>query len=244
MIANYNIPQDKKCIEVITEYKRKLEEGAKLEDRTEILGVIEKNPLISKTHLTRSKETNLSNLVADAMVHYWEKLEYSCDLAVINGGFIRGDKTYPIGYKLTIGDLREELPFPKASHLVKLEGKTLWNALEEMLTPLPLAAGCYPHLSHGWSLKYDSSRSPGTRIISLTKENVPIDFNEAYLVAITIFMHNGGDNCKSWTSGLLLSKPDEETVICDIVIQYLQKLKQTNRPLIPLVEGRVMDLRK
>jgi len=244
MIANYNTPQDTKCIEIIAEYKRKLEEEAKSEDRSELLGVIEQNALISKTHLTRATETNLPNLVADAMVRYWQKFEYLCDLAVINGGFVRGDKIYPIGYQLTIGVLREELPFPKSSHLVKLKGQMLWNALEEMLTPLPLAAGCYPHLSHGWELKYDSSKPPGHRIISLAKQNIPIDLEKNYLVAITIFMHNGGDNCKSWTLGQLVSKPDEETIICDIVIRYLKELKQNNQPLIPRVEGRTMDLRK
>lgn len=38
------------------------------------------------------------------------------DMGLINGGFVRGDKTYAVDSDITVKIIRDELPFPK--HIV------------------------------------------------------------------------------------------------------------------------------
>jgi len=112
-----------------------------------------------------------------------------------------------------------------------------------MLSSYPQPAGSYPHVSSKWQLKYDSSNPVGSRIISLTHNGVKIDPQKDYLVVVTLFMFIGGDNCKSWTEGARISKPVEDSIICSLVIRYLQELKRNHYPLVPVNEERVVDVR-
>ena len=43
-------------------------------------------------------------------------------LAIINGGFIRGNRAYEQGYSFTLGDVEREFPFPKKPFFIETLG--------------------------------------------------------------------------------------------------------------------------
>jgi 5'-nucleotidase/UDP-sugar diphosphatase len=67
------------------------------------------------------------NLVADAML---DSLE--ADIAICNAGTIRGDSLYRAGTLLAQADLVREFPFPNGVIIIKLTGKMLLDALEQV----------------------------------------------------------------------------------------------------------------
>ena len=62
-------------------------------------------------------------MVADAMAAHYS--EVGCDAAIINGGFVRGDRAYGLGTALTLRDVRYELPFPKVAVLLRIRGDAI-----------------------------------------------------------------------------------------------------------------------
>jgi 2',3'-cyclic-nucleotide 2'-phosphodiesterase (5'-nucleotidase family) len=80
-------------------------------------------------------------MVADAMAGHYS--EFGCDAAIINGGFVRGDRAYGLGTAVTLRDVRYELPFPKVAVLLRIRGDAIVQALQlgEMLTPHPTPSG-------------------------------------------------------------------------------------------------------
>lgn len=73
--------------------------------------------LVTKTNVVRCGPSSFAEMLTDAMHSHY--LESGCIGAVINGGFIRGDRTYAEGTQLTVRDIRTELPFPKVIHCTR-----------------------------------------------------------------------------------------------------------------------------
>lgn len=92
--------------------------------------------LSTKTSMVRTREASIGNLIADGMAAH-----YAADLAVINGGFIRGDRKYRVGTDITVGMIRAELPFSKLAWKLQIKGKDIVMALEQMLAASPVASG-------------------------------------------------------------------------------------------------------
>src|SRR5690606_3425307 len=63
-------------------------------------------PLDSRSSVVRSEEAAIGNLVADAIRH-----ATGAQIAITNGGSLRGNRTYFAGYALTRRDVLSELPF-------------------------------------------------------------------------------------------------------------------------------------
>jgi 2',3'-cyclic-nucleotide 2'-phosphodiesterase (5'-nucleotidase family) len=85
--------------------------------------------------LVRKMETNSGDITADA--YYWyfnEEKEMECDVAINNGGGVRGD--FPNGI-LTYGDCKTVMPFGNVICLVKVTGQTLLDALENGVISSP-----------------------------------------------------------------------------------------------------------
>ena len=125
-------------------------QGMHLED---IVATVVGDTLDTRTAQVRRKETTSGNLIADSMLDYYTNGCADCrtdgveTLAMINGGFIRGDTRYPKGTRLTLRDILEEIPFPKVSCLIELQGKHLRLAMEQQLRACPAASGGFPHLT-------------------------------------------------------------------------------------------------
>ena len=104
----------------------------------------------------RTAETNMGNLIADAI-----RVAVKADVGLTNGGGIRGDKTYPAGTELTRKDILTELPFGNVTVLLEVSGVLTfarpWRTVSPRSRTRP--AG-FPQIS-GMSFVYDPKAPVG-----------------------------------------------------------------------------------
>src|SRR3954469_19760569 len=114
--------------------------------------------LDTRTASVRSHETGFGDLIADAL-----RDGLRADVAIVNGGAIRGDRLYPAGTVLTPREIRTELPFSNKAVLLELRGGDLRAALENGFARLENPSGRFPQVS-GMRIEVDSARPVGSRI--------------------------------------------------------------------------------
>jgi 2',3'-cyclic-nucleotide 2'-phosphodiesterase/3'-nucleotidase/5'-nucleotidase len=192
----------------------------------------------------RSKETNLGNFIADGML-YKAKLLKNADIALMNGGGIRG----PIDLgQITMGELRTVMPFGNTLYLLDVTGQELIAGLENgisgaKLTDLP---GKFPQVA-GMRFKWDPSQVAGSKVydveIKTDSGYTPLNLKSTYRMATNSFVALGGDGYTSFAKAIEngayhedLGYPDYE-----IFMEYLTSLGGT---IAPVVEGRITERAK
>ena len=118
------------------------------------------------TRGVRTRETNLGNLLADAMVFSARErtAEFGveeADVALQNGGGIRNDGVIPVG-DLTELDTFNVAAFTNIVGVAEMDGVTLWQALERSVSSLPDASGAHGQWS-GVTFTYDTDQPAQTR---------------------------------------------------------------------------------
>jgi len=184
--------------------------------------------LDSRNATVRGREAAIGNLIADAM-----RERTRSDLAIMNGGGIRGGKVYEPGTALTRRDVQAELPF--GNHLVTLniKGSELRLAIENGLSRLPGAAGRFPQVS-GMRVEFDPQQAAGHRVLAIAVGDAPLDPNRFYRVAVNDFMARGGDGYPFAAIDPLV--PLEDTpLVSDEVMIYLRGIDSVRTG----VEGRM-----
>ena len=119
-------------------------------------------------------------------------LQTQADVAIINGGGIRGNKQYPAGTQLTRRDILTELPFGNRTVKLAVTGDMIWAALENGVSDVaecrrPLPAGLGPHL-HG---RPDEAHGPARDNVMIGGK--PLDPAATYTLATNDYMAGGGD---------------------------------------------------
>ena len=191
--------------------------------------------LSTQTSDVRSHETAFACHVADAMKWTFIEMGYNCDLAIINGGFIRGDRLYPPGGPLMRSDMMQEMPFPRCPVLLRMTGSEILLGLEQMLSGAHAPVGSFPHLSAGISAMYDLKEEPMHRIKSVTIDSAAGAENDAsdgggvcwlsreYLVAVSDFYCNKeGDGVEAFTNKEVVARCKD--VIGTVVSNYFRTL--------------------
>ena len=143
--------------------------------------------LDSRRAAVRSGEAAIGNLIADAM-----RAATSAEIAITNGGGIRGNRVYAAGTPLTRRDILTELPFGNRTVLVEVTGEQLKAILENGVSKVPERAGRFPQVS-GFTFTYDPSRAAGDRVIAMEIGGGPADAAKTYRLATNDFMARGGD---------------------------------------------------
>ena len=186
-------------------------------------------PLDSTGALVRSGETAIGNLVADAM-----RVQNDAEVAITNGGGIRGNKRYAIGHRLTRRDILSELPFGNKSAVTRVTGKGLVDAIENGLANLGQPSGRFPQVS-GLEIVASRSASPGARVISVKVNGAPLDLARIYRVATNDFMLRGGDGFGGLRDPSATEDSGDRLVANDVMV-YARKLGSINAK----VEGRIV----
>jgi 2',3'-cyclic-nucleotide 2'-phosphodiesterase (5'-nucleotidase family) len=145
-------------------------------------------PLDARKTAVRSQETNLGSLIADAL-----RVAASTDVALVNGGAIRGDTVFPAG-ELT---RREVLSiFPYRDQLVRLQvsGAILLSALENGVSKSAedTEPGRFLQVS-GLRFAFDPSRPRGQRVLCATVGGKPLSPKATYSLATLSFLASGKD---------------------------------------------------
>jgi 2',3'-cyclic-nucleotide 2'-phosphodiesterase (5'-nucleotidase family) len=185
--------------------------------------------LDSRTASVRTRETAIGNLIADAV-----RSAAKADVAIINGGGIRGNKEYPVEATLSRRDILTELPFGNRTVSTKITGASIKDALENGLSLIETKAGRFPQIS-GMVVTYDLSKPVGQRLVSALINNGPIDDAKIYIVATNDYMLKGGDGYSS-LRGTIKDFDVSGNLIANDVISYSESLKIINGK----IEGRII----
>jgi 2',3'-cyclic-nucleotide 2'-phosphodiesterase (5'-nucleotidase family) len=189
-------------------------------------------PLDADDTRVRTSETNLGNFVADAV-----RADAETDVAIVNGGGIRGDRVYPAG-PLTRRTLVEIHTFGNIICKVALAGRVLLQALNHGVAKLPAAAGQFPQVS-GLTMTVDPRGPPGDRVREVRVAGQPLDVNKTYTVAIPDYLLKGGDDYTMFAAGRVLVDPEAGTLI----LEALEKFVEARAVIAPAIDGRITILR-
>ena len=160
----------------------------------------------------RTGETNLGDLITDAMLWQAGTLGEKVDAAVNNGGGIRASLS--VG-DLTKKDINTVLPFGNTLYLVKLTGAQLLEALEASTCSLPESIGAFPQVSGieytvNTGAKFSSTENyPGStygkpnavnRVTIQRVGGAAFDTAETYTIVTNDFLGAGGDTYYTFKS--------------------------------------------
>ena len=160
----------------------------------------------------RTGETNLGDLITDAMLWQAGTLGEKVDAAISNGGGIRASLS--VG-DLTKKDINTVLPFGNTLYLVKLTGAQLLEALEASTCSLPESIGAFPQVSGieytvNTRAKFSSTENyPGStygkpnavnRVTIQRVGGAAFDPAETYTIVTNDFLGAGGDTYYTFKS--------------------------------------------
>ena len=225
----HDVLPDQACVKLLEFYEAKaanlLAKRSNYSDIDEILFEIRDSEMYTLTEITRKRESSFATLIADALVWYFSHRTETL-VGIINGGFIRRDMVYPIGYQMRIRDVLEELPFPKEIEAVRINGKVLRQMLEQQISNLPNGSGSFPHLSRELKVTFDASNEPLSRILTIDVNGTPLEDNTELVLVCTLFMANGGDSITAFKNTESIDDPKERIPISRVVINYLRSQRE------------------
>ena len=188
------------------------------------------SPLDSRRNIVRTQESAVGNLIADAI-----RGANGADVAITNGGGIRGDKEYPAGATLTRRDILTELPFGNVTVVTELSGQAILEALENGVSQIEDGAGRFPQVS-GMVVEIDPSQPAGSRVVSVTVGGAPLDPAKTYTVATNDYMLGGGDGYTALGKGKVLINASAGNLMATDVMNYVQAAGAVDAKL----EGRIV----
>ncbi|NWG23810.1 MAG: bifunctional metallophosphatase/5'-nucleotidase [Pseudorhodoplanes sp.] len=174
--------------------------------------------LDSRTATVRTGEAAIGDLFADAI-----RFTTGAQIAIINGGGLRGEKVYPPGSEITRRDVFAELPFGNHVAVLDVSGKVVREAIENGISLLPRFAGRFPQVS-GMSFEADLSRPPGHRVLSIRVGDAPLDETKMYRLATNDFMARGGDGYTMFRDARQIVTAADGPLMANEVMVYLRKL--------------------
>ena len=186
-------------------------------------------PLDSRRNVVRRTEATMGNLITDGM-----RAVTGADVAIMNAGGIRADRTYDAGARLTRRDILTELPFGNVTVLVELPGSQLLLALENGFSEVENGDGRFPQVS-GLEVVYDPSAAVGSRVVSVKIGGASLVPDTLYKVAVNDFILGGGDGYAALGGGRVLTNAGGGSLLANDVMAYVESLGTVNAT----VEGRI-----
>lgn len=211
---------------VYRKYANLLTELAKPIGRTSVA-------LDARSKENRTRETNVGNFITDAF-----RRATAADIGLMNGGSVRADTIIGPG-RLTQRDLLSILPFKNKLVKIEVTGATLRAALEHGVSRIAPDAepGGFPQVS-GVQYSFDASRAPGSRLVDVKVNGLPLDNAKKYTLTTTTFIGlDGGDGYSMFKGATVIIPPDRAPVDVDVVRKALGR-----RAIAPRVEGRIKRL--
>jgi len=219
------------------------EEAKDLEANEEILAVIEEikvinDPIVSQVvaksevdldglrENVRTGETNLGNLITDAM-----RLSTGADFALTNGGGIRA--SIEAG-DITVNDILTAFPFTNTLAVIEVTGQEVWDALEHGVKDYPAAAGHFPHVS-GLTYEFDPEAEAGSRITKVMIGTEALVLTKTYTMVTNDFLASGGDGYVMFEDKPFVG---EGGLLSDVLIEHVTELGTVKT----VAEGRIVPL--
>ncbi len=188
--------------------------------------------LDSRKPSVRSGETAIGNLIADA-----QRAALGADIAMANGGGIRGNKIYDPGTTLTRRDILTELPFGNLNILIELDGATVLAALENGVSQVEKTAGRFPQIS-GMSFTFDPKKPAGQRVSNVMIGDAALDMGKMYKMATNDYAAGGGDGYKMLRKAKILIGKMSAKLLANDVMAYIRNKGSVS----PKIEGRIKSM--
>lgn len=188
--------------------------------------------LDSRRNVVRAEESTVGDLIADAM-----KAATGADVAIMNGGGIRADRTYDAGTTLTRRDILTELPFGNTIAVTEIPGSQLLAALENGVSQVEKGAGRFPQIA-GMTLVYDPKAEPGKRVSEVMIGGAALEPDKLYKVAVNDYILGGGDGYTDLGGGKLINDTGAGALVANVVMDFVEKAGSIK----PVVEGRIKTL--
>lgn len=189
--------------------------------------------LDSRSAVVRGGEAAIGNLIADAL-----RRHFHADLALVNGGGIRGQRQYAIDSVLTRRDVLAELPFGNAVVELDLSGAEVLAVLEHGLSAVEAKAGRFPQVS-GLRVVFDPTRPVGHRVVSVVVAGRPLEPKRRYRLATIDYLAAGGDGYAMLKTAKVMVDASGGPLLANVVMDHLVEAG----PVAPEVEGRMTPLR-
>lgn len=231
--------EDPKVAALVKEIKAKY-------DAENAVVVLDNSPveLNGQRENVRVRETNLGNVVADALLDYGQTgFSHPTNLAVTNGGGLR--ETIAKNKAVTKGDIIAVLPFGNIISQITVTGQNIKDMFVKSLgsilqvdsegktiadengQPLLEPSGGFLQIA-GAKVYYDTTLEAANRILDIkildpeTKQYLPLDLTKTYYLATNDFLAAGGDGYT------MLGGAREEGVTMDTILaSYLAKADLT-----------------
>ena len=231
---------DSEAVAVLAPYKAEIDSLTNQET-----GAVAKKPLLNP-RLTdsnvsvRANETELGNLVTDAMLAKAKEKNGNVVIAMQNGGGIRAAiDEGPI----TTGEVIAVLPFGNDPAFVQLTGEEIKQILEYSVRLAPAESGGFLHVS-GMKFTYDSTKEEGSRVVSMqvkvNDQYEDIKADQTYLVTTNNFTAKGGDGyevfAKAYQEGRV---QDMGAIDWEQLRDYM--VENLSGEVDPQIEGRIID---
>lgn len=152
-------------------------------------------PLDGERATVRTKESNLGNLITDAML-----AATGADVAMTNGGGIRASIDQG---EITTGEVITVLPFGNYIVTINATGAEIVAALQHGAGDYPAQKGAFPQVA-GITYAIDPSKPKGEKVHSVMVKGQPIDLNKTYILATNDFMAVGGDEYKMFADNPII----------------------------------------
>jgi len=151
------------------------------EEMGKIIGCSSQDMDAVATHV-RQSETGLGDFFTDAVRSFHET-----DVAMINGGTIRGNKVFDKG-DLSKKTVTEMHPFGNTIVKVYMKGSELKHYIEKQLECWKDSCGNFVQIS-GLKYTFNPNKPKGERLVELTHlDSKPVKDNESFTVALSNFM--------------------------------------------------------
>lgn len=188
--------------------------------------------------IVRTQETNLGNLIADAMLAKGNALT-GATIAITNGGGIRASIAKG---DITLGDVRTVQPFENTFVTLEMTGAQILASLEHGVSKVEEEKGQFAHVA-GLKFSFDPTKPAGSRVVSVEVKTdngfVALDPKAMYNVATNAFMADAGDGYTAMKEAKDAGKMrDLYFVDYEIFVEYLAQFDQVS----PQVEGRIINL--
>ena len=185
--------------------------------------------LDTRGFLSGAGETAFGNLLADAM-----REATGSDIALSNGGGIRGDTVYPPGTELTRKMVLTELPFGNKTVVLRLTGAQVREALENGVSRAAHPSGRFPQVS-GLAFSFDGRKPPGERVTRIAVGGAPLEDAKTYTLATNDFLARGGDDYGVFRAGEVLVDVASGALMAGQLIDHIV----TAGTVAPAIEGRI-----